>query len=173
MTAATVNGTGAMSREDTTMPRVRCGRDTGRSSIRDPGWTTTTTTIKRDTMTLGRSRCSHPPRYTTISNKHKTEKAFSTKCIGPGGNQCYIDKFQIRGLPIILGQGERAGLRLTKMNNRKWWQRSSWKSAEGPSPAWIQRKANEEKLHFWQSTEYYHVLICTVMDLKSERSQGQ
>lgn len=53
-TKATVNGTGAMSRGDTAMPRVRCGGDTGGSS-KGSGWTGAT--IERDTITLGRSRC--------------------------------------------------------------------------------------------------------------------
>lgn len=102
MTEATANGNGAMSRGDTAIPRVRCGRDTGRSSIRDPGWARIP--IKRDTMTLGKSRCTHPPRCTIISNKPKMEKTIPTRRIEIGGNQCYIGKFQIRGLSIILGQ---------------------------------------------------------------------
>ena len=122
MTAATVGDTGARSWGETAMLRVRCGRDTGRSSIRDSGWTRTT--IERVTMTLGRSRCPHPPRCTTICSKPKMEKAFSTRRIGPRGNRCYIAKFQIRGLSIIFGQGERAGLTLTKTKIRKGWEQT-------------------------------------------------
>lgn len=143
MTDATANGNGAMSRGDTAIPRVRCGGDTGRSSIRDPGWARIP--IKRDTMTLGKSRCTHPPRCTIISNKPKMEKTISARRIETGGNQCYIGKFQIRGLSIILGQRERAGLRLTKMRRRKRWQQShgiQLKEQVQPGPQEKQMKKN-------------------------------
>lgn len=55
VTAPSINGTGATSRGDTATATVRCGRDAGKSSTRDPGRTRTT---KRDIITHGKENFS-------------------------------------------------------------------------------------------------------------------
>lgn len=168
MTEATANGNGAMSRGDTAMPRVRCGRDTGRSSIRDPGWARTP--IKRDTMTLGKSRCTHPPRCTIISIKPKMEKTISTRRIETGGNQCYIGKFQIRGLSIILGQRERESRPEIHQDEKE-----ETMTAGFMEISWKYKSSLDLKSK-WRKTSFlavYWILSHSFMDLKSKRSQGQ